>query len=96
MKVSSGLMSEFTKPRKRPTNAKLSQGSAPPKGSMPGTMNVAMAIAMEVRSQLRMKRMISPCMPDGAMMGRGANMVHRVPCRGDTHSSIAFFPRLAL
>ena len=57
MTVMSGFTRELTSPRNRPTKAKLSQGSAVPKGWMPGTMNAATAMAMDVRSQLRKKRM---------------------------------------
>ena len=70
MTVMRGLTNELTKPRNSPTNAKLSQGSAAPNGAMPGTRNVAMAMAMDVRSQLRKKRMrgLSVCVRLGYAM----------------------------
>ena len=53
-----GLTSELTNPKNRPTNIKLTHASLGPNGAIPGTMNVAIAMAIEVRSQLSKKRMI--------------------------------------
>ena len=38
---------------------KLTHASLAPNGAMPGTMNVAIAMAIEVSSQLSKKRMMS-------------------------------------
>ena len=57
MTVTSGFTSELTTERASPTSRKQTQGSAPPKGAMPGTMAAETATATEVSSQLRIKRM---------------------------------------
>ena len=58
MTVRNGLTSESTMFRNSPTKAKQTQASAKPKGWMPGTRNVAIAMAIEVKSQLSIKRMV--------------------------------------
>ena len=52
-----GLTNESTMFRNSPTKAKQTQVSAKPKGWIPGTRNVAIAMAIEVKSQLSIKRM---------------------------------------
>ena len=58
MTVRNGLTNESTMFRNSPTKAKQTQASAKPKGWMPGTRNVAIAMAIEVKSQLSIKRMV--------------------------------------
>ena len=55
--VRNGLTSESTTVSYTHLRAKQTQASAKPKGWMPGTRNVAIAMAIEVKSQLSIKRM---------------------------------------